>query len=844
MPIKEEKELNLSGAGLDNNNGTDELIFEDKSSKDNSVQDLSKLPEELPVLPLKDMVVYPYMIFPILAGRESTIKAINSSIESDKYILLVTQVDEKIEEPTYENLNDTGTVAKILQVLRLPNGLIKVLVDGIAAAKIKKYHTKEFITAEVTIKMNSYEDDVELKAYVRKATKLFTEYINNNKNIPQESLVAYENIKEADRKFYYIASTLNIETERKQALLEIDDIHKQFEEILYLMTSELEIMNVEKDIDSKIFQTMQKNQRKFIVQEQIRILQEELGDGYETDPDLVKLRDQIENVGMPDHVKEKAMEEFGKLKKTPPMSPDFSVLRNYLDWMVNVPWSASTDDNFDLTNAKKILDNDHYGLDKPKDRIIELMAVLKLLKQKNIKTPPKGQILCFVGPPGVGKTSLGKSIAKALDRKFTRISVGGVRDESEIRGHRRTYIGSMPGKIITAMRKAGTSNPVILIDEIDKMSSDFRGDPASAMLEVLDPEQNYAFNDHYLDVDYDLSRVLFITTANVQYNIPLPLQDRMEIIEMRSYLDFEKLQIAKRHIIPKEVTEHGLDENSVVFSDDMILKIINEYTREAGVRNLERELSTVIRKVVKEVVLKNDASGKFKKDKKSSDKKAEKNIKDEIVTVTEEMIHSSLGVPRYKKKTADKIKSKVGSIVGLAWTSVGGDVLHVDVSIMKGASKLTLTGQLGDVMKESAFAGYSFLKANAKKFKIPENYFKDKEIHIHLPEGAIPKDGPSAGITMIMAMLSAITKTPARTDVAMTGEITLRGSVLPIGGLNEKLLAAVRNGIKTVLIPKDNEKDLSEIVSEIKENLKIIPVENVSDGLKHVFGSEKIEYKK
>ncbi|CAN5556903.1 endopeptidase La [soil metagenome] len=843
MPIKEEKDFKLSEHENAASNGTDELIFEDKSAKSNVVQDLSKLPDKLPVLPLKDMVVYPYMIFPILAGRESTIKAINKSIDSDKYILLVTQVDEKIEEPTYENLNETGTIAKILQVLRLPNGLIKVLVDGIAAAKIKKYHTDEFITAEVSVKMNIYKDDVELKAYVRKATKLFTDYINNNKSIPQESLVAYDNIKEADRKFYYIASTLNIETERKQALLEIDDIHKQFEEILYLMTSELEIMNVEKDIDSKIFQTMQKNQRKFIVQEQIRILQEELGDGYETDPDLVKLRDQIENVGMPDHVKEKAMEEFSKLKKTPPMSPDFSVLRNYLDWMVNVPWSAQTDDNFDLTNAKKILDNDHYGLDKPKDRIIELMAVLKLLKQKNITTAPKGQILCFVGPPGVGKTSLGKSIAKALDRKFTRISVGGVRDESEIRGHRRTYIGSMPGKIITAMRKAGTSNPVILIDEIDKMSSDFRGDPASAMLEVLDPEQNYAFNDHYLDVDYDLSRVLFITTANVQYNIPLPLQDRMEIIEMRSYLDFEKLQIAKRHIIPKEVTEHGLDENSVVFSDDMILKIINEYTREAGVRNLERELSTVIRKVVKEVVIKNDAAAAKEKDNKKASKTVKKE-KEEIVTVDEEMIHRALGVPKYKKKSADKIKSKVGSIVGLAWTSVGGDVLHVDVSIMKGASKLTLTGQLGDVMKESAFAGYSYLKANSKKFKIPENYFKDKEIHIHLPEGAIPKDGPSAGITMIMAMLSAITKTPAKTDVAMTGEITLRGSVLPIGGLNEKLLAAVRNGIKTVLIPKDNEKDLSEIVPEIKENLIIVPVENVSDALKYVFGSDKLQFKK
>jgi len=496
--------------------------------------------------------------------------------------------------------------------------------------------------------------------------------------------------------------------------------------------------------------------------------------------------------------------------------------------MVGVPWNKFTEDNYNLSNAKKILDEDHYGLDKAKDRIIELMAVLKLLHDKNITKAPKGQILCFVGPPGVGKTSLGKSIARALNRNFVRISVGGVRDEAEIRGHRRTYIGSMPGKIIQAMKKAGSVNPVILIDEIDKMSNDFRGDPASAMLEVLDPEQNYSFNDHYLDVDYDLSNVLFITTANVAYNIPLPLIDRMEIIEMRSYLDFEKVEIAKRHIIPKEIQEHGLTSDNIEFPDEVLMKIINEYTREAGVRNLEREISSVIRKVTKEIV---ESQNENKPKKK--------------VVVNDDLISKYLGVQKYKQKVADSNeKNKIGSVVGLAWTSQGGDILNVDVTIMKGPNKFILTGKLGDIMKESAQAGFSYIKSNAKLFKIPETFFKEKEIHIHLPEGAIPKDGPSAGITMIMAMLSAITKCPVRNDVAMTGEITLRGNVLPIGGLNEKLLAAVRSGIKTVLIPKDNEKDLAEIQKEILDKLKIIPVEKVEDGIMYVFKNKKVVFKK
>jgi len=822
------KDKAIKSKALQQNNEDGENATEVIYDTPSQIPDANKtIPSLLPVLPLKDIVLFPYMIFPILAGRESTIAAINKSVEKDKFILLVTQLDEKIEEPTFENLYKTGTVAKILQVLRLPNGLIKVLVDGLVTAKVEKFYSEKYITADIKIRNVPFKEDTELKALIKQATKLFTDYVQTNRTIPQETLVAYENIKEPDRKLYYIASTISADVHKKQKVLEITDLHKQYYEILYMLGSEMEVLNVEKEIDAKIYQTMQKNQRKFIVQEQIRILQDELGEGMESDPELIKLKDQIDSSGMPEPVMKKALDEFGKLKKMPSMSPDYSVIRNFLDWMVSVPWNKVTQDNFNLKHAKKILDEDHYGLDKAKDRILELIAVLKLLREKNIKKSPKGQILCFVGPPGVGKTSLGKSIARALSRNFVRISVGGVRDEAEIRGHRRTYIGSMPGKIIQAMKKAGSTNPVILIDEIDKMSSDFRGDPSSAMLEVLDPEQNATFNDHYLDVDYDLSGVLFITTANVYYNIPLPLLDRMEIIEMSSYLDFEKVQIAKRHIIPKEILEHGLTTDMISFPDEVLLKIIQEYTREAGVRSLEREISSIIRKTTREIV---ENTGKKKK---------------VNIVVSDDLVEKFLGVQKYKQKLADdKDTNKIGSVVGLAWTSMGGDILNVDVTIMKGANKFILTGKLGDIMKESAQAGFSYIKSNAGLFKIPESFFKEKEIHIHLPEGAIPKDGPSAGITMIMAMLSAITKCPVRTDVAMTGEITLRGHVLPIGGLNEKLLAAVRSGIKTVLIPMDNEKDLAEIQKEILDKLTIVPVEKVEDGIKYVFKEKKVVFRK
>ncbi len=795
---------------------------------------------KFPVIPLKDTVIFPFILYPVLAGRETTIKAINSATDSDKYVLLVAQIDFTAENPDLQNLYKTGTIAKILQVLRMPNGLLKVLVDGIAVANVLNYNFEDYIEAEVEIRTTDIKEDNELIALSRQVKKLFIDYINVNQSIPKETVITFENISDYERRVYFIASTLNIELKKKQQLLEISDIKKLYYELLYILNSELEISNMIKEIDNKVNSEIQRSQRRFIIQEQIKILQDELNEGIELDPDLKKILEKIESAGMPENVKEKALEEFNKLKKTPSMSPDFSVTRNYLDWMVSVPWNVFTEDNYDLENAKKILDEDHYDLDKPKERILELLAILKLLKSQKIKKYPKGQILCFVGPPGVGKTSLGKSIARALNRKFARLSVGGVRDEAEIRGHRRTYIGSMPGKIIQAMKKTGTCNPVILIDEIDKMGTDWRGDPASAMLEVLDPEQNNTFNDHYLDVDYDLSNVLFITTANVQYSIPPALRDRMEIIEMRSYLDFEKIEIAKRHIIPKELQEHGLTKDAIKFPDNVILKIIREYTKEAGVRNLERELTSIIRKVIREIVT--DSKGNIKTEKNQNSEKP-LSLPKRIVIKTSD-VPKYLGVPKYVSRKSAKEKHKIGTATGLAWTTLGGDILTVDVTVMEGQEKFILTGQLGDVMKESAQAGLSFIKSNMKKFDIPKDFFKNKEIHIHVPEGAIPKDGPSAGITMTIAMLSAITRVPARTDVAMTGEITLRGEILPVGGLNEKMLAALRSGIKTVLIPKENEKDLDEVAKEIKDNLNIILVKNILESLPYIFDNGELKFKR
>lgn len=778
------------------------------------------IPKHLPVLPLRDVVVFPYMIFPVLVGRDSSLRAVNEALEREKYIFLAAQKNSVTEEPGIEDIYHDGTVAKIIQILKLPNGLMKILVDGVVQASIKRFlQNAKFLEAEVVVQNPVVDMDSELDALLRHTSSLFAEYVHLNRNVPSEVLVAFENTKDPQRKLFYIASNILQSVDVKQKVLQIIGVREQLHELIRILNSENDVLKIEKEIDTKVHDNIAKSQRKFFIQEQIRILQDELGD-EESSPELLKLREDIRRSKMPKGAEEKALEEYVKLKKTPPLSPESTVIRSYLDWMVAVPWYKRTKDDLKIEHVKQILDEDHFGLDKPKERILEHIAVLNLVREM------KGQILCFVGPPGVGKTSLAKSIARALGRKLVRISLGGVRDEAEIRGHRRTYIGSMPGKIIQSMKRAGVINPVMLLDEVDKMSMDFRGDPSSALLEVLDPEQNAVFNDHYLDVDYDLSHVMFITTANIRYAIPLPLQDRMEIIELPGYLQHDKREIARRHIIPKQLQEHGLTSKGISITDSSIDKIITEYTREAGVRNLEREIASVCRKVAKELVLGKQKNGSRKEPKKRA------------FVVNPTKIEQYLGVPRFRSRLAPK-ENRVGSVTGLAWTSVGGDILSVDVTIMNGQERLTLTGQLGDVMKESAQAALSYLRSQAKRLGLSPNFYKAREIHIHLPEGAIPKDGPSAGITMALAMYSAISGKPARSDVAMTGEITLRGEVLGIGGLNEKLLAAQRNGMKTVLIPKENEKDLSEIPPKVKEGLTLVPVSRIEDAMPYVFSSSR-----
>ena len=790
-----------------------EKEFAKKSSKDNSLVD--EIPSILPILPLRDIVIFPYMIFPVLVGREQSINAANYALDNTKYIFLSTQRKSSIEDPHPVDLFIEGTIAKIVQILKLPNGLLKILVDGLLQGRIKNFtDNKNFFEAEIEVIIPEVHSDHEMNALVRQMTQLFKDYVKISRNVPNETIAAFDNIEEPDRKVFYAAANINQSIDVKQNILSKYSLKEQYYEVIKVLNSEIDILKIEKEIDTKVQENIAKTQRKFIIQEQIKILQDELGDEEETSSDFAKIKERITKANMPKEVEVKAFEEFNKLKKTPPMSPESTVIRNYLDWLVDIPWSNRTKDNLNIKHVQKILDEDHFGLEKPKERIIEHIAVLNLVKNM------KGQILCFVGPPGVGKTSLGKSIARALGRNFVRISLGGVRDEAEIRGHRKTYIGSMPGKIVQSMKKAASINPVILLDEIDKMSMDFRGDPSSAMLEVLDPEQNNTFNDHYIEVDYDLSQVMFITTANVRYNIPLPLQDRMEIIELPGYLEYDKLEIAKRHILPKQLKAHGIENKNITIPDESIKKVISEYTREAGVRNLERELATVCRKIARDIVLKESSNGVKKKSHKFH--------------IDESKIEEYLKTPRFRTHRHSKL-NKVGSVTGLAWTSVGGEILTVDVTIMNGGGKLTLTGQLGNVMKESAHAGLSYLRSKAKQLGLNPDFFKGKEIHIHLPEGAIPKDGPSAGITMAMAMLSVISGKPASNNVAMTGEITLTGSILAIGGLNEKLLAAKRNEIKTVLIPKDNEIDLKEIPEKVKEGLKIIPISKMEEAIPYVF---------
>ncbi len=758
-----------------------------------------------PVLPLRDIVVYPKMIVPLFVGREKSIKALQSVADEDGNVILLTQKDATVDEPQADDVYHIGTISTVVQMLRLPDGTVKVLIEGMERVKISKFcRNKDFMLAEAEIlPEEESSNSLELEALVRAVLSQFEEYVKLSRKTPPEVLVSVNQLKDYAKMADTIAAHLSLKIEDKQALLEGKTLADRFEKILEFMNSELTVLEVESRIKNRVKKQMEKSQKEYYLNEQMKAIQKELGDGEE-DGEISEYLKKIEKVKLSKEAKDKALSEVKKLKTMSPMSSEATVVRNYLDWLLDIPWEKRSKINKDLKKAMDILEKDHYGLEKVKERIIEYLAVLARAEKV------KGPILCLVGPPGVGKTSLGKSIARATGRSFVRASLGGMRDEAEIRGHRRTYIGSMPGKIIKGMKKAATSNPLFLLDEIDKLGNDYRGDPASALLEVLDPEQNSSFNDHYLEVDYDLSDVMFVTTAN-SLNMPRPLLDRMEIIRLSGYTEDEKVEIAKRHLLPKIFEENAIKASELSISEGAIRNIIRYYTREAGVRNLEREISNIARKAVKEILL---SSGKTKK-----------------VTVTEKNLEKYLGVIKYRFGEAENT-DHVGVTTGLAWTEVGGDILFIEAVDMPGKGKVTETGKLGDVMKESIETAYSVVRSHSKELGIDPEIFEKTDLHIHVPEGATPKDGPSAGIAMYTTMVSVFTKIPVKKDVAMTGEITLQGRVLPIGGLKEKLLAALRGGIKTVLIPKDNEKDLAEIPDNVKKEMKIIPVSEVSEVLK------------
>ncbi|GBD06372.1 Lon protease 1 [bacterium HR21] len=792
----------------------------------------SEIPKPLPILPLRDVVIYPFMLFPVVVGRPASVRAVAKALERKRVLFVTAQRDPMVEDPDFDDLYHHGTVARILQVQRLPNQpLLKVLVEGLYHARLRQpFHKGEYMEAHVRIiSPRIPKDDPEFQAMVRRADELFQEYLRISQQ-PHEIWLAYQNLDNPVHRLYYAAAHIQQNIEVKQRILEKERLKEQYFELLGILTTEVEVRRLAQQIDQQVHDAILRAQRRYIIQEQIRALQRELGEEEEVIPELAALREAIERAGMPEHVKAKAYEELERLRKTPPISPEFAVNRTYLEWLISLPWSQRTEDNLDIEHVRRVLDEDHYDLERPKERILDYLAVARL------KGSVRSQILCFIGPPGVGKSSLARSIARALGRRFVRISLGGVRDEAEIRGHRRTYIGAMPGKIIQAMKRAGTINPVILLDEVDKMSTDFRGDPSSALLEVLDPEQNHAFNDHYLEVDYDLSQVLFIATANVRYDIPLPLLDRMEIIELHSYLDDEKLEIAKRHIIPKLLREYGMEEVPVRITDEALLRIIRQYTREAGVRNLERHIATILRKIARRLIegFSAHAVASDSLQQLSELPEFRAYVRQQHILVDAESIPQYLRAPVYTEHHAD-LRDKVGIALGLAWTSVGGELLPVEATLMPGTEKLTLTGKLGEVMKESAMAAVSYVRSNATRFGIDPEFAKGKEIHIHVPEGAIPKDGPSAGLTMTIALLSAASGRPVRGDVAMTGEITLHGDVLPVGGLAEKLLAAKRAGIQMVILPKENAKDLPDLRPSIVEGLDIRFVEHVEHAVELAF---------
>lgn len=764
--------------------------------------------ESYPVLPLRDIVVFPHMIVPLFVAREKSIRALEEVTKTDRLILLATQKNAGDDDPATADIFTVGTLASVLQLLKLPDGTVKVLVEGVARAQVRNYTSADdYYEADAEVIADEIGSPIEVEALGRSVISEFESYVKLNKRISSEVVGAVTQIEDFSKLADTVASHLSVKIAEKQDVLETISVTKRLEKCLSLMESEISVLQVEKRIRTRVKRQMEKTQREYYLNEQMKAIQKELGDEDGKD-DLAELEERIKNTKLSKEARDKATAEFKKLRQMSPMSAEATVVRNYLDWIISIPWGKRSKVKRDLGQAQLVLDAEHFGLEKVKERILEYLAVQSRANKLS------GPILCLVGPPGVGKTSLGKSIAKATGREFVRMSLGGVRDEAEIRGHRRTYIGSMPGKIIQSMRKAKTSNPLFLLDEIDKMGMDFRGDPSSALLEVLDPEQNATFNDHYLEVDYDLSNVMFVTTANT-LNIPAPLMDRMEIIRIAGYTEDEKAEIARRHLIPSAVHKHGLAPEEWMIADDALLTLIRRYTREAGVRNLEREISNLARKAVKEILLK-----KTKK-----------------IVVTSENITDYLGVPKYRYGEAE-LEDQVGVVTGLAWTEVGGELLTIEGVMMPGKGKMTVTGNLRDVMKESISAAASYVRSRAVDFGVEPPIFDRRDIHVHVPEGATPKDGPSAGVAMATAIVSIMTGIPVRRDIAMTGEITLRGRVLPIGGLKEKLLAALRGGLKKVLIPEENAKDLAEIPDAVKNGLEIVPVARMEEVLQHALISQ------
>ncbi|GDY28102.1 MULTISPECIES: endopeptidase La [unclassified Agarivorans] len=751
---------------------------------------------EIPVLPLRDVVVYPHMVIPLFVGREKSIRCLESAMSQDKQVLLVAQKDASNDNPQVEDLYTVGTVANILQLLKLPDGTVKVLVEGSQRANLEEIiQEDEYYIAAAEYVVSAQPDEKEQEVMVRSAISQFEGYIKLNKKIPPEVLTSVSGIDDAARLADTMAAHMPLKLEDKQSVLELASIPERLEYLMAMMESEIDLLHVEKKIRGRVKKQMEKSQREYYLNEQMKAIQKELGESEDGQDEFEQLSQRIDEAKMPEEAKEKTLAELNKLKMMSPMSAEATVVRGYVDWMLSVPWVKRSKVKRDLAKAEQVLNQDHYGLEKVKERILEYLAVQSRVNKL------KGPILCLVGPPGVGKTSLGQSIAKSTGRKYVRMALGGVRDEAEIRGHRRTYIGSMPGKLIQKMSKVAVKNPLFLLDEIDKMASDMRGDPASALLEVLDPEQNNSFNDHYLEVDYDLSDVMFVATSN-SMNIPGPLLDRMEVIRLSGYTEDEKLNIAKQHLISKQIKRNGLKEHEIAIEDSAIIGIIRYYTREAGVRSLEREISKLCRKAVKEILLNKDT------------KKVE---------ISQDNLSHYLGVQRCDYGKADE-NNRVGMVTGLAWTEVGGDLLTIETASVPGKGKLSYTGSLGDVMQESIQAAMTVVRARADKWRINNDFYEKRDIHVHVPEGATPKDGPSAGIAMCTALVSSLTGNPVKAEVAMTGEITLRGEVLPIGGLKEKLLAAHRGGIKTVLIPQENERDLEEIPENVIGDLKIIPV--------------------